>query len=93
MFNWDKATNKEKNPLNVATKEYTKGLIALRKSTDAFRLGSKELVDKNVQLLYPTDTSDLIIAYSLKATNGDEYIVIINADNAVKLIYVPLFFL
>ena len=81
MISWEKVTDKNKNPLNVTTMEYTKGLMALRKSSDAFRLGTKELVDKNLKLLYPTsDTSELIIAYSAKATNGDEYIVLINAD-------------
>ncbi len=81
MFDWAKATDKNKFPVSTQTVDYTKGLIELRKSTDAFRLGSKELVEENVNLLFPTrSTSDLIIAYSVKATNGDEYIVLINAD-------------
>lgn len=67
--------------LQNTTMNYAKGLIALRSSTDAFRLGTKALVESNVKLLYPeATTKDKIIAYSCKATNGDVYYVIINAD-------------
>ena len=85
MFDWAKATDKTRYPVSTLTKDYTKGLIHLRRSTDAFRLPTKELIDKNVKLLFPTrNTSDLIIAYSAKATNGDEYIVLINADTTQR---------
>lgn len=71
--------------LQNATMKYTKGLIALRNSTDAFRLGTKELVDLNVNLLYPSASEkDKIIAFSSKATNGDTYYVIINADTNAR---------
>lgn len=81
MFDWDKATNTAKNPINTLTRAYTKGLMELRKSTDAFRLGSKELVDSNVKLIYPAkNVSDSVIAYTAKATDGQEYYIFINAD-------------
>ncbi|TDT68096.1 type I pullulanase [Hypnocyclicus thermotrophus] len=75
-FDW---TAVEKNGRGYLTKEYTKGLIAIRRSTDAFRLGSKDLVDSNVSLLYPNaNKSAKMIAYKATATNGDEYYVFIN---------------
>ena len=67
------------------TMEYTKGLIALRNSTDAFRLGTKALVDSNVKLEFPAATaSDKIIAYSCKSTDGQIYYVLINADTTER---------
>jgi len=81
MFQWEKVNDIAKYPTSTLTKEYTKGLIALRKSSDAFRLGTKELVDENVKLIYPNKkTKDLIIAYSTKGTKGDEFFIFINAD-------------
>ncbi|WP_234410446.1 S-layer homology domain-containing protein [Caldalkalibacillus mannanilyticus] len=81
-FDWNKATNAKLYPVNNVTRTYTQGLIALRKSTDAFRLGSKELVDKNVTLVNAPEVkeNDLVIAYRNQATNGDAYYVFVNAD-------------
>ncbi|RIW31883.1 pullulanase [Bacillus salacetis] len=85
-FDWEKATNEELYPVNNETREYTSGLIKLRRSTDAFRLGSKELVDANVTLLDAPEIKDqdLLIAYQAKATNGDVYQVFINADSKAR---------
>lgn len=81
MFNWDRATNQSLFPISTLTRAYTTGLINLRKSTDAFRLGSKELIDKNINLIYPTkNKEDLIISYSAKSTNDEKYYIFINAD-------------
>jgi pullulanase len=78
-FDWKSVM--DATTLQNATMKYTKGIIALRNSTDAFRLGNKVLVDSNVKLEFPKDTdSDKIIAYSSKATNGEVYYVLINAD-------------
>ncbi|WNF36659.1 pullulanase [Bacillaceae bacterium IKA-2] len=81
-FDWTKATNAEKFPINNVTREYTEGLIELRKSTDAFRLGDKDLVDANITLVKAAEikTNDLVVAYRNVATNGDVYFVFINAD-------------
>lgn len=65
------------------TMNYTKGLIAIRKSSDAFRLGTKALVDSNVSLVYPADskTNTLTIVYKVKGVaDTSEYYIIINAD-------------
>ncbi|QPC47608.1 pullulanase [Mangrovibacillus cuniculi] len=81
-LDWQKATNKKLYPENNLTREFTTGLIKLRRSTDAFRLGSKELVDKNVNLLTGPELKeqDLFVAYSNEATNGDKYYVFVNTD-------------
>ncbi|MCU9614590.1 pullulanase [Caldibacillus lycopersici] len=83
MIDWEKATNEEAYPINNLTREYTTGLIELRRSTDAFRLGEKDLVDSNVTLVSAPEmgAEDLIIAYRNEATNGDAYYVFINADD------------
>lgn len=88
MFDWAKATDTQAYPESTRTRSYTAGLIALRRSTDAFRLGSKELVDRNVTLLASPDiaATDLVIAYRNEATNGDAYYVFINADDKPRRI-------
>lgn len=50
-FDWTKATDDALYPENTRTQAFTKGLIALRKSTDAFRLGTKEEVEQKVSLI------------------------------------------
>ncbi|WP_052078587.1 pullulanase [Spirochaeta lutea] len=86
MFDWAKATDPQAYPENNLTRAYTAGLISLRRSTDAFRLGTKELVEANVQLLDIPEVRavDLVLPFSAKATNGDVYYVFINADTKVR---------
>ncbi|OAB35970.1 pullulanase [Paenibacillus glacialis] len=83
-FDWEKATNEMQYPVNNTTREYTTGLIALRKSTDAFRLGDKSLVDSNITLISAPEVQsrDLIMGYKNKATDGTgHYYVFVNADS------------
>jgi pullulanase len=82
-FDWEKATNAELYPLNNVTREYTSGLIKLRRSTDAFTLGTKELVDTNITFVDAPEIEDqdLVIGYRNKATDGTEYFVFVNADS------------
>ena len=86
MFDWSKATDAGKYPLNAQTVAYTRGLIALRRSSDAFRLGSKKLVDENVSLIAFSEArdEDLIIAWSCKSTNGGIYWIFVNADSQAR---------
>lgn len=86
MFDWGKAANAQKYPLNTRTVEYTRGLIALRRSSDAFRLGSKKLVDANVSLIAVPEIKDedLAIAWSSRATSGESYWIFVNADNQAR---------
>lgn len=82
-FDWTKATDEVKFPVQNTTSKYTSGLIALRKSTDAFRLGDKSLVDSNVNLIPAPEmkATDLVIGYKNKATDGTGiYYVFINGD-------------
>lgn len=85
-FDWLKVTDSANHPHSVKTKNYTAGLIALRRSTDAFTLGDRALVDSNVTLLNSGASAfgDLLIAYKCEATNGDAYFVFVNADQRVR---------
>ena len=87
-FNWQKATE---DPLGLATRLYTRGLIHLRRSTDAFSLGTQSSVDKNVALITEPGQSDirdndLVIGYQSKATDGTTYGVFVNADSKPRTI-------
>lgn len=86
MFDWTKATDAQKYATNQVTIQYTRGLIALRRSSDAFRLGNKELVDKNVQLISAPELkeNDLVIAYSCQATDGQTFYLFVNADSTAR---------
>lgn len=87
MFDWEKATDKKEYAINTTTRAYTQGLIELRKSTNAFRLGEKELVNQNVRLLdFPEiKDTDLLIAYENVSTDKTgTYYVFVNADNKAR---------
>src|SRR5699024_6066928 len=84
MIEWEKATNAEKYPIHVQTREYTKGLIELRRSTDAFRLGTMDEIAENVSLIETPEMKDedLIIGYQAQDTSGEEtYYVFVNGDD------------
>ncbi len=58
----------------------------MRKSTDAFRLGTKEEVEQKVSLIsIPGQNgiakNDVVIVYQTIASNGDRYAVFVNADS------------
>jgi pullulanase len=80
MFDWDKVMEPG---IHKETMEFTKGLIALRKSTDAFRHDSEFMVRENVEMLQTDDIAetDLIIGFKATATNGETYYVVVNADS------------
>lgn len=60
---------------------YTSGLIALRKSTDAFRLGTQSVVNSKVSKIYPTVQYARHIAYKCVNSAGTEsYFVFVNAE-------------
>lgn len=86
-FDWQKATDKKNFAVNSTTREYTEGLIKLRRSTNAFRLGDKDLVDANVERLAIPEigNTDLVIAYSSESTdNMGTYYVFVNADSTSR---------
>lgn len=85
-FDWTKATDSGKYPENAKSRAYMKGLIALRKSTDAFTRKTKAEVDQNVTLITQpgkdgVGKEDFILGYQVVASNGDIYAVLINADS------------
>ncbi|NLW21212.1 MAG: amylopullulanase [Clostridiales bacterium] len=79
-FDWEKALN---SPQHRLTLDYTRGLIALRKSTDAFSYANLAEVEELVQsILSPSiETVDLLLAFAATSMQtGDTYLVAINAD-------------
>lgn len=80
MFDWAKV---REEGIHRETMEHTRGLIHLRRSTDAFRLGTMDLVESNVSKVESPDiaTRDLVVAYRAQSTDGEVYYVFINADD------------
>lgn len=84
-FDWTKATDGKAYPENVKSRDYMKGLIALRQSTDAFRLKSLQDIKDRVHLITVPGQNgvakeDVVIGYQITAPNGDIYAVFVNAD-------------
>ena len=74
-FYWTKATDTKSFPENTKTRAFAKGLIALRKTTDAFDFKSKADVDARVTLLTVPGTNNitqeyLVLGYQTVAFNG-----------------------
>ncbi len=82
-FDWDKVT---RPGIHKETMAFTKGLIALRRSTDAFRLGTEEEIRRKVHLIQSEDIreEDLVIGYRAESTQGTRYYVFVNADSVSR---------
>ena len=88
-FDWTKATDGKAYPENVKSRNYMKGLIALRQSTDAFRLKSLQDIKDRVHLITVpgqngVEKEDVVIGYQITAPNGDIYAVFVNADEKAR---------
>ncbi|KXT80369.1 pullulanase [Streptococcus oralis] len=88
-FDWTKATDGKAYPENVKSRDYMKGLIALRQSTDAFRLKSLQDIKERVHLITVpgqngVEKEDVAIGYQITAPNGDIYAVFVNADDKAR---------
>ena len=88
-FDWTKATDGKAYPENVKSRNYMKGLIALRQSTDAFRLKSLQDIKERVRLITVpgqngVEKEDVVIGYQITAPNGDIYAVFVNADDKAR---------
>ena len=88
-FDWTKATDSKAYPENVKSRDYMKGLIALRQSTDAFRLKSLQDIKERVHLITVpgqngVEKEDVTIGYQITAPNGDVYAVFVNADEKAR---------
>lgn len=88
-FDWSRVDN---DGSARQTMLYTRGLIAIRRSTDAFRLGNRTRIDTNVNLIYPSQpgATDRVIAWSATAGNGDTYYVFVNADDTARRFDTPI---
>lgn len=73
-INWD--DKKE----NIGTFNYTKDLISLRKSIEAFKHTSKEEIDKRLTFIWGLD--DSLIGYII----DKKYLILINANNYEMLV-------
>lgn len=83
-FDWDKVEN---SPPHAQTAAYTRGLIALRRSTDAFSHAHTVEIEELVQRLVLPDEQavDLVLAFTTQSKNtGDTYLVAVNADSAPR---------
>ena len=72
-----------------------KGLIALRQSTDAFRLKSLQDIKDRVHLITVPGQNgvakeDVVIGYQITAPNGDIYAVFVNADEKLANLILEL---
>lgn len=86
MFEWAKATDRANYPIHTMTQLYTKGLIKLRRATDAFRKSTMAEIDQAISLINAPEIKeqDLIIGYQAIASNGDLYAVFVNADHQMR---------
>ncbi len=83
LFHWARVYDAENYPLHTQTREYTKGLIHLRRSSDAFRHKTMEAIFRKVTKIHAAEISswDLVIAYRLENLEGTEaYYIFVNAD-------------
>ncbi|MBM7095796.1 pullulanase [Bacillus sp. H-16] len=83
-FDWTKAMDAEAYPINNLTREYTTGLIELRRSTDAFRMGTMEDIDNQVSFIDAPEIQDTDLVIGYKAVSTDDtgtYYVFVNADD------------
>lgn len=88
-FDWTKATDEQTYPEHTRSRAFTAGLIALRRSSDAFRWRTRDEVDRHVTLIsvphhHGIGENDLVVAYQATASNGDRYAVFINADTQTR---------
>ncbi len=85
MFDWTKVKGRG---LGAETMAFTKGLIRIRRSSDAFRLGSRALIDARVKQIKAKEMAneDLLIGYSCEGSSGEVFYVFVNADNQERTI-------
>lgn len=81
-LDWQKMTQADAYPLHVQTRQYTQGLIHLRRWTDAFRIGNASLIQDRLQLLSANSSleRDLFMAFASTDSQGRKFTVIVNSD-------------
>ncbi|MFE7083518.1 pullulanase [Priestia megaterium] len=86
QFDWSAVT---KPSIQKQTMNYTKGLIELRRSADAFRLGSEKLVNRYVTMINADEIkgTDSLIAYkAMDPKRKGSYYVFVNADSQERTV-------
>jgi secreted pullulanase len=85
-FDWSRATDATAHPVSTATVRHTAGLVALRRATDAFRLGSAERVVRDFSRIEAPEIRevDLVVAYRARASTGELFHVFVNADAVAR---------
>jgi pullulanase/glycogen debranching enzyme len=84
QFDWGKALS---SAPHRHTLDYTRGLIALRRATDAFSYADHEDIERLTARLFTPDTpvEDLLLTFTVQSLqNGDVYLVAVNADSAAR---------
>ncbi len=86
MIEWQKVLDSDAYPLHSSTVSYTAGLIALRRSSDAFRLGSRDIINQNVLLVDVPEQrgTDLIMAWTAEGTDGQRFLMLFNGDTVER---------
>ena len=88
-FDWNKVMDEKAYPQNVLTKNHMKGMISLRRSTDAFSYDLRADIDKYVSRIESKDiqNEDLVLAMkNISKANGDIYYLFVNADENARTI-------
>lgn len=83
-FDWGKALS---SPPHRLTLDYTRGLIALRRSTDAFSYANQEDIEGLIAGVFAPDApaEDLLLSFTARSRqNGDIYIIAVNADSMAR---------
>ena len=65
--------------------DYTKGLIAIRKSSNAFRLGDAKKIESSMKPASSIKGEQQVIAFTVKGSDGN-YLVAVNAGNKKCLV-------
>lgn len=92
MFEWEKVNGQNGYNEEHVTTKHMQGLIALRKSTDAFRLADYDLITQHTELLDVPQIrdKDVAIAYRVEGTKGDQYIIVINGNMRKREFTLPI---
>ena len=88
-FEWAKALDLGMFPTAVQTREYTRGLVHLRRSTDAFSLPSRSRILEAFRPLEAESTEVLSLGFSTISSTGYRYTVLCNADTKPQEYFLP----
>ena len=88
-FDWTKASDETQYPLNNITRKHMAGMIALRRSTDAFTYSTMEDINSYVSKIESKDIEDRDLVVGMKNISketGAVYYTLVNADSKERTI-------